>query len=230
MAFLAFAAPLFATAATAATTVSAAAGIGSGVLGLIGGMNAAASAEANGAFQAAIMKNQATQADLNATRAETDAGIAFENAGRIGFAGQLRGQDQDFAAAQEIGEVRAAQGASGLVGGSHDKVIRTLDFLAGRDRTRLAVAGANDATQARAQGQNFLQEAADLRSGANVARADASMTRVNAKSEATAARLGGIGSLLDGFTNATGSLLDGSQSLTVRSNLNKSWQRVRGRA
>ena len=199
----------------------------SGGLSLIGGMQAASQAQAAGEYQRAIALNEATIRERNARAAERDAEIADENARRAGLITQERARDQDFSAADEIGGVIVAQGASGLRGASPTRNVSALRMLAGRDRSRIVAEGGAESREFRAQADAFRTEVADQRSGAASARADAAMARRNARADATQARLSGLSGAISGFTSAGEFLLDGKLRSKARSDFDSTFRRKR---
>lgn len=184
---------------------------GSGALSLASGAMGAADARQQGRYRAAVARNQAAVAEQNALRAERDADIEFDNAGRVILAGGRQARDQDRKAAEQIGEVRAVQSASGVTGTSQQRVISMLQRLAGVDRQRIVDDAGADAETTRRRGQSFLNEAADLRSGANNARTDARMAIANSKSAARSSLLEGVAGAL-GAGGQAGTMLATAQS------------------
>lgn len=207
--------------ATILTAFNAAASVGGGLLGMRAAGAEAAGAKASGLYQAGVARNQQLLNQANAAQAERDAITARENAERAGLAGQLRAQGQDFEARDQIDQFIVQQGASGLTGRSPAAVVSSLERLAARDRHRIAEAGTAEAGGFRAQSHAFRTEAANLRSGAAAAGADAEMILANADQAANAARTTGFTSLLQGFTGGGNALLDGSRSYAVRHDLSK---------
>ncbi len=203
--------------------ITAGASAASGVIGFVGAQQAAAGAQANAAYSAAVARNQAFTNEQNAIRAEADAEEAYATAGNLGFAGQESARDQDFLAAGEIADTRVAHAGSGVTGRSQKLVIAALEEMAGRDRTRIRTEGDNQARQAIGQGEDFMAEAADLRTGAASARADAKMSIANGQRSAASARLSGISSLITGATGVGQTLLD--MSPTQRKDLSSIWRR-----
>jgi hypothetical protein len=197
-------------------------------MALIGGMQAAGQAEAAGAYQRAIVLNEATVRERNAKAAEADAEVAKVNAQRAGLITQENARDQDFAARDEIGGVIADQGAKGLTGASPARQVSALRMLAGRDRTRLVEEGGAQTREFRAQRAAFLTEAADQRTGAAGARADAGMITANAKSDAFQSRLSGVAGAIQGFTGAGEFLLDGKSRAKASSDFDRVFRRKRG--
>lgn len=175
----------------AATALSAA--------GMVAQGNAAASAAR---YQGQVAQNNALLADWNARQSAKDQAIAEENAKRAGYAAQERAQQQDRAAAEQIGEVQAAQAASGLRGGSPARVLDTMRELAGIDRLQVRREGDSQADAFRAQARGFEVEQVDLQNRARVLRSDAAMF----SREASIARA-------SGYMNAAGAILGGAGSL-----------------
>jgi len=199
----------------------------SGGLSLIGGMQAAGQARAQGEYQRAIALNEATVREQNARLAEKDAATATENANRAGLITQERAMEQDFAARDEIGQVLVDQASSGLTGASPARNISALHRLAGRDRLRITEEGMADAREFRAQSTAFRNEAANNLTGAANARTDASMVRANARADSRNAMLSGISGAITGFSSAGEFLLDGKQRAQARSDFNRVFQRRR---
>lgn len=197
----------------------------SGGLSLVGGMQAAGQARASGAYQRAIALNEATVAERNARLAEKDAETAEENARRAGLITQERALDQDVAARGEMGELAAMQGASGLAGRSQVRNLSSLAILAGRDRSRIVAEGGAEAREFRTQSGAFLTEAADRRTGAASARADADMVMQNARADSRQAMLSGVAGAISGFTGAGEFLLDGGNRSRARADFDNIFRR-----
>lgn len=198
MAFLA-AIPLTAVLTGASAAVSA--------VGTIAGANAAASASK---YQAQVAQNNALVADWNARQTVKDQEVAEENAKRAGYAGQERAQQQDRAAAEQIGEVIAGQAASGVRGASPQRVLATMRELAGMDRQQIRREGDSEAGAFRGQARALEVERANLQGRAQVLRSDAGMLRRDAGIQRTAGYLGAGGTLLGGFADAYGKMQGGA--------------------
>lgn len=192
---------------------------------LLGGMQEAGAAEANAGYASQVARNRALVADRNAALADADARTARRNAGRAGFAGQVEAMDQDLEARLQIGENISMQAGSGLEVGTG---LTGMMKLAQRDRLRIRQAGDAEAGRFRAQERAFRVEAADLRSGAASARADAEMELFNGQSAAAAARLQGTAGLIGSIGSSAGIILDGSKSPAVRAGWDRIWKRKSG--
>jgi hypothetical protein len=129
-------------------------------------------------------------ANYQASVAEMNAEVAQQNANRAIERSQVEQQEQDAAAMAMLGSQEAAQGASGLTltGGSAQRTRRTARILARKDSLNIRQAGEIDKYNYLVQKENF-------------------------KSEASAAGLTGMGSLLGGFLGGAQSLVGGSSAL-----------------
>ena len=161
----------------------------------------------------------------NARRANEDSRRALENAKRVGVAGQVAGQDQDFSAAEQMGQVAAMQGASGVTGASQAGVRGALERLAARDRTRIAMAGQEKAGAVRAQAGEFAAEATGYLNDANAARTDIDMTRVNTQAGVGASRLAAFGNLMGGGMQVGELFLDPRRTSVMRDSFNNLFRR-----
>lgn len=197
----------------------------SAAAGLLGGISAASAAESQGAYQAAIARNEGIVQERNARAAEADAKIALENARRAGLAGQIEAQDQDFAARRQIDEQAGEFAITGLRGSGQERALTFMQQLAGRDRARIVEGSTARAAGFRQQGQDFITEAADRRTASASSFADAEMAGVNASASASQSRLAGFSSLLSGFAGGGEILLDGSRRQSVIDSFNNTFRR-----
>jgi hypothetical protein len=144
------------------------------IIGAIGSIVSGIAAFSQAQYQAAVAKANEKQAKLNA---ELSMNIAQKDAEDLGT--QAKGQ---------MGELVAAQGASGISLSSPSAV---------RGRKWMSAVGYQDQTRRTEQGQ---REFANYRTQANVYAA-----------EAKAAKMSGMFSLIGGFINAAGSMVGSAQ-------------------
>lgn len=187
--------------------VSAGTSLVSGAAGAVGSFQQAEAQEAQSAFRAAVARNNAVRAEANAETAARRAEIAQENAERAGFAGQQRARRQDRDAAREIGATRAAQGASGLRGGSQQSQVSFLRQLAAEDRENIRRQGDARASQFRARSQDFTTERFNQLNQAEGLRSQADATEAFSEFSANTTRIGGIASAVEGAGNAASSVI-----------------------
>ncbi len=139
--------------------ISAATTVGSTVAGMASA-SVEGAAQSNAArYRAGVAANEAALARANAKAAARDAERAYRDASRVGEAGQRQVQRQDQRARMEIGELMAAQGASGLRGASQGAARSTLRALAAQDRFNLRESVDGETSRARSEGIAFEQEA-----------------------------------------------------------------------
>lgn len=169
-------------------------------------------AKNSAAYKAAVAANQATQSRANAAAATRDAEAAEVDASRVGSAAQRRVYQQDVEARQQIGEIVAEQGATGLRGSSQGAVRRSLRALAGRDRANLAEAGEAETADARSRvlalqqdAVNFENQAKGFDSDGQVALAEGRYAKGLSRMRAFSAGIGGAaqigGTLLSAASN-----------------------------
>lgn len=123
--------------------------------------------------------------------ASRNAKIAVENAGKASEAAQIKAQEGDRDAAALLGDQLAAQGASGLSGGSQYYLRRATQDTYRRERENINLAGLNES-------RGYLQEAA------------------NQKATASQARLQSYFALGKGIIGAGQSLIGGSSAIKNR--------------
>ena len=128
----------------------------------IGGLSTALQVGATvvGTMGAVQQSNFQSQVALN------NAAIAEDNARRSVFEAQVEAQETDFAARDELGQLLAGQGASGLSLGSGSFALRRKgqEELAAKDRGFIR-------TQGEVQATRFRQQASDQRSESAMAKA-----------------------------------------------------------
>tara|TARA_R110000868_G_scaffold307378_2_gene568850 strand:- start:18228 stop:18770 length:543 start_codon:yes stop_codon:yes gene_type:complete len=148
-----FAAPLLASLGASA---AAAGGLGTALSvasAVVGGVSAVSTANYN-----------AMVADRNAVLSEQNASAAMQQAG-------LDAKQQDLSAAQDIGQMIAAAGASGLGAGLGSYALRrrSAESLAASDRQNIIAGGQNQAQELLQQSADFKTAAAQERSAAKMA-------------------------------------------------------------
>lgn len=124
--------------------LSTALSVGSAVVGTIGAIN---------------------QANFQSQVANNNAAIAEDNARRAVFESQVEAQETDFAARDELGQLLAQQGASGLSLGSGSFALRRKgqEELAAKDRGFIRNQGEVQATRFRQQANDQRAEAAQAK-------------------------------------------------------------------
>ena len=141
--------------ATAVTTGAAVVGT---ALSVVQSQQQARAQEEQAQFQAQVAQNNALIEDANREQAIVDAAVSAQD--------QARGQRQ------ELGQLIADQGASGLDlgSGSFLRVREGLEAIASVDRERIVRQGQNEADAAASRAAAFRTEAAGFRSAAGDAR------------------------------------------------------------
>lgn len=109
------------------------------------------------------------QANFNQKLAARNATIAEDNARRSIYEGQLKAQQADLDASQEMGQLLARQSVSGLTGKTYALQRKSLRELASRDRGTIRFEAESLAQRYRQQGQDFQIEAAGERSAKSFA-------------------------------------------------------------
>ena len=192
---MAFIPPAIAAVAAFAAANATAIAIATTAISVIGtGISAVSQAKqqkAQGEYEAASLRNQASVEEFNSYEDQRDAEFARQNALSVGFTSQENAQFQDETSAREIGDLEAAQAVSGLTGGSQQNVRRTLALLSSRDRSRARVEGDNQAAALRQQSHDFSVNAANRTNNAVALKADATNTLLNAKRSARSTLIGG---------------------------------------
>jgi hypothetical protein len=126
------------------------------------------------------------QANYQAKVSEMNEKIAKQNAVRAIERSQIEQEDQDRETAAQLGEIVAAQGASGLSLTSRSSALtrKSARMLGRRDALNIRQAGEIEAYNYKTQAVNF--------------EADAQLRRMEGKSSLLAGFVGGIGSLIGG--------------------------------
>lgn len=187
--------------------------------------NAEGKAAANSAaYRAQVARNNQILAKQNAAASARDAARAETDASKVGQAVQERGQQQDRSARQEIADVVATQGASGLRGVSQTGVVSTLRALAAQDRVNLRKQGEAEVAQAQDRVIGFQQDAINFENQAKGLGDQANVELAQGRYAKSAANAAAVGALVQG----AGQL--GSTVITSAGNpMVKSWFDKRGR-
>lgn len=191
----------------------------SGGLGFLGSRQSAAMTEANAKYQAQVARNRAMVGDWNAAGALRDAAAAAQNANDASEAGAGNLIQQGANDRADIGEVETAMASSGLVGDG--RVLSTLKMIAKRNQLGVATDTQNRVNEFRSQEAAYRQESADLKTGAASDRADAIVMKRSGRAEASAQRIQGYASLIQGVGSSANTFLTGMQSPTIRSDINR---------
>lgn len=160
--------------------LSAGAAAASGISSFMGMRQGNAASMENQRLQIAIANRNRAIMETNAKTAERDLAIAERASGDTALSGQEAAQQQDFAAAAEIGQEVARTGASGLRG---HQGANTLRRLAGMDRRNISRARDADVMDARSRVSSIEGQITDFNLAAAGYADDAVAARVRGEAE-----------------------------------------------